>query len=187
MKGTLILALTVVIAAFALTACGGSEKAVQPQKAGLEEVFYPDWWDIQDNPDNLNCFGMSTKASQNLSFDDARAQATLEASQFVDQRVKGMVKSYEEENGVENSQVTSQALRVVKIVTDATFSGAQVTKRQQFKTADGKFTTYVRVTIPKSTINKNLRDAIKNEEALFNAFKASQAFKELDQEVEGGK
>jgi hypothetical protein len=184
MRGLPII-LLIIIAALMLVACGGAEKKAQPQK-GIEEVYYPDWWDVQDNPDNLNCFGMATKASQNLSFTEARTQAVMEASMYVEQRVKGMVKSYEEENGVENPQITSQAMQVVKIVTDATFQGVQVSKRQQFKTPDNKFTTYIRISVPKSNLNKNLRDAIKNEEALYNAFKASQAFKELDQEVEKG-
>jgi hypothetical protein len=98
-----------------------------------------------------------------------------------------MMKSYEEENGVENPQITSQAMRVVKVVSSTAFQGAQVSNRKQFRTPDGKFTTYVQVSVPKNVVNKNLRDAIKSEEALYNAFKASQAFKELDQEVESGK
>ena len=53
------------------------------------------------------------------------------------------------------------------------------------KDANGtkKYKTYVRVSIPKDTVNENLVNQIKKEEALYNSFKASQAFKELEHEL----
>ena len=46
-----------------------------------------------------------------------------------------------------------------------------------------RYVTYVCVSIPKETINKNMVNKIKQEEALYNAFKASQAFDSLDKEM----
>ncbi|MBT5421016.1 MAG: hypothetical protein HOK80_09000, partial [Candidatus Cloacimonetes bacterium] len=42
----------------------------------------------------------------------------------------------------------------------------------------------VRVSVPKEAVNKNLMGQIKNEEALYNQFKASQAFGDLQSEME---
>ena len=50
-------------------------------------------------------------------------------------------------------------------------------------TEDNKYKTYVRVSVPKEAVNKNLVNQIKNEEALYNQFKSSQAFEELEGEV----
>jgi hypothetical protein len=59
-----------------------------------------------------------------------------------------------------------------------------VTKQETIVTDDNRYKTFVRVSIPKEAVNENLVDKIKKEEALYNAFKASQSFKELDEEVE---
>ena len=122
--------------------------------------------------------------SQNSSYDAAKANAMLEAAQYVESYVKGMIKNYEEEAGVNNPQITALTSKVVKVVSDAKFRNTNVTKQEAFKNRDtGKFKTFVRVSIPKDAINRNLANQIKNEEALYNAFKASQAFKELDEEL----
>jgi hypothetical protein len=59
-----------------------------------------------------------------------------------------------------------------------------VTKQETIILDNERFQTFVRVSIPKETVNKNLMDKIKNEEALYNQFKASQAFDELEKEID---
>jgi hypothetical protein len=110
-----------------------------------------------------------------------------EAAQYVESYVKGMVKNYEEEAGVHDPQVLAVVTKVVKNVSKAKFSNTMVTKQEAIiiDTDNGKrYKTFVRVSIPKDTINKNLMNKIKNEEALYNQFKASQAFQDLEKEME---
>ncbi len=59
-----------------------------------------------------------------------------------------------------------------------------VSKQETVITENKRYKTFVRVSIPKDAINKNMLNKIKNEEALYNQFKASQAFDELEQEVD---
>ncbi len=174
----IIIALVLIVSLF--TACGGGGPEAPK---GVKKVYYPSWWDVQDSPDHVNAFGFATKVSESMSYQAAHSDAMLQAAQYVESYVKGMVKNYEEESGVTDPQVLALTSKVVKVVSEAKFSNALVTERETIVLEDGKFKTFVRVAIPKETINKNVVDNIRNEEALYNQFKASQAFKELEEEV----
>jgi len=177
MKKVYFLVLIVIII-LVLSACGKSAPK------GMKKAYYPDWWQIQDNAEYVQTYGMATKVSQNTSFDAAHANAMLQAAQYVENYVKGMVKNYEEEAGVEDPQVLALTSKVVKEVSNAKFENALVSKQETLITEEGRFQTFVRVSIPKDAVNKNTLNKIKNEEALYNQFKASQAFDELEKEVE---
>jgi len=182
MKAVKLLAI-VLIGIFILTNCGGGKSTPK----GVQKVYFPDWWMVQDDPNYVHTFGIGEKVTQNSSYDAAKANAMLEAAQYVESYVKGMVKNYEEEAGVNNPQVLAVVTKVVKNVSKAKFSNTMVTKQEAIiiDTDNGKrYKTFVRVSIPKDTINKNLVNKIKNEEALYNQFKASQAFQDLEKEME---
>lgn len=167
-----------VIAVFVFAACG------KGNGGGPKKVYYPEWWQQQNNADYVQTYGMATKVSQNSSYDAAYANAMLAAAQYVETYVKGMVKNYEEEAGVENPQVLALTSKVVKAVANAKFNNVMVTKQETIVTDNDRYQTFVRVSVPKEAVNKNLMNQIKNEEALYNQFKASQAFDELESEVE---
>ncbi|MCF7792841.1 MAG: hypothetical protein K9N09_02655 [Candidatus Cloacimonetes bacterium] len=166
------------MAVFVFAACG------KGNGGGPKKVYYPEWWQQQNNADYVQTYGMATKVSQNSSYDAAYANAMLAAAQYVETYVKGMVKNYEEEAGVENPQVLALTSKVVKAVANAKFNNVMVTKQETIVTDNDRYQTFVRVSVPKEAVNKNLMNQIKNEEALYNQFKASQAFDELESEVE---
>lgn len=156
-------------------ACGGPK--------GPKRVWQPDWYDLQDNAEYVQTFGKAVKVSEGAAYDAAYANAMLQAAQYVESYVKGMVKNYNSESGVENPQVLASVEKVVKVVSNSKFANTMVTKRETIMTEENRFKTFVRVSIPKEAVNKNLVNQIKNEEALYNQFKASQAFDELENEV----
>jgi len=166
-----------------LAGCGG--KSGTPK--GVEKVYYPGWWRTQDSPDYVFTYGVGEKVSQNSSFDAAKANAMLEAAQYVESYVQGMVKNYEEEAGVNNPQVLAVVTKVVKDVAKAKFTNTLVNQQETLivdTDAGKRYKTFVRVSIPKDSINKNMLNKIKNEEALYNQFKASQAFDDLEKTME---
>jgi hypothetical protein len=167
-----------VVALFVIAACG------KGGDSGPKKVYYPEWWQEQTSPEYVQTYGMGTKVSQNSSYDAANANALLQAAQYVETYVKGMVKNYEEEAGVENPQVLALTSKVVKAVSNAKFNNTMVTKQETIVTKDDRYQTFVRVSVPKEAVNKNLLNQIKNEEALYNQFKSSQAFDELEGEVD---
>jgi hypothetical protein len=94
-----------------------------------------------------------------------------------------MVKNFMEEAGVDNPQVTALTSKVVKTVTDADFSNAIVSNSKTYMMPNGRYKTFVRISIPKETIDRNLVNKIRNEEALYNEYKASRGFQELEEEL----
>lgn len=151
---------------------------------GMKKVYHPDWWQTQDSPEYVQTYGQAEKVSENSAYDAAYSNGMLMAAQYVESYVKGMVKNYEEEAGVNDPQVLALTSKVVKVVSNAKFENAMVTKQETVITENKRYKTFVRVSIPKDAINKNMLNKIKNEEALYNQFKASQAFEELEKEVE---
>ena len=158
-----------------ISACGGPK--------GPKRVWQPEWYDLQENAEYVQTYGKAVKMSESAAYDAAYANAMLQAAQYVESYVKGMVKNYNSESGIENPQVLASIEKVVKVISNAKFDKTMVTKRETIITDKDRFKTFVRVSIPKEAVNKNLINQIKNEEALYNQFKASQAFEELENEV----
>ncbi len=164
--------------------CGGNKKIKPP--AGSREVYRPDWWNAQPNEAYVCTYGQATKVSETASMDAAKANALLEAAQYVEVVVKGMIKNYEEEAGVKDPQVLALSQKVVKAVSNARFSNVIPGKMETriVEEQEGqRYKTFIQLMIPRKEVNKNLASQIRNEEALYNQFKASQAFKELDEAI----
>lgn len=159
--------------------CASTGKPSSPKK-----VWYPDWYGLQSEAgDYVYAYGEAQKANQSVAFESAKAAAFNEAAQYVENYVKAMTKDFLEEAGTENPQILQLTERTVKLVSKTKFSGVTVSKRETVE-EDGKFRAFVRLSIPGKEVKNALINNIKNEEALYNEFKASQAFNELDKEME---
>ncbi len=164
---------------FVLGACAGGSRS-----SGPREVFQPDWYNLQGNPEYVYTYGQAVRVNQNAAETAAYANAMQEAAQYVEAHVQGMVKNFMEESGYDDPQVLQMTSQVTRVVADAQFSGTTVSERRSFVLDNGRYQTFVRVSIPKEAINRNLADQIRNEEALYNQFRASQSFQELDRQLE---
>lgn len=167
--------------AFVLVGCGSNPKPKKP--AGMKEVFQPDWYDVEGDEENIFVYGTATKMTQNASYNSAYAMAQQKAANYVQVHVKGMIKDFMEEAGVDNPQVTALTSNVVKVVSNAEFRGSKVVKKQVFTNEQGRYVTFVRLAVPRDEVDRKMMNQIKQEEALYNQFKASQGFKELDEEL----
>jgi len=177
MRLSRICILLIVVTALLLTACGGSNKP----PAGMREVFQPSWYGVQGNPDYVFAYGQSSeRTSQQTAFISAESNAQAEAARHVEVHVQSMVREFISEAGTENPQVLSLTEQVVRLTTNHKFSGTQVDQRQIYENQNGRFVAYVRLAIPRSEIDRDFLNRVKNEEALYNEFKASQAFNEMD-------
>ena len=54
--------------------------------------------------------------------------------------------------------------------------------RKTVEKGETRYTTYAQMKVPKVEISRNLIENVRNEEALYNQFKASQAFQQLEGE-----
>lgn len=175
----------VLLVLIALVSMGCSSNSPKPSNVGsVEHMYYPEWWDAQDSPEFVYTYGEAVKSTSSTAKDAAYSNAMLSAANYVESNVKGMIKNFEEEAGVENPQLLSLTSKVVKVIANAKFNMVRVSKSEMVRQKDGKIKAFVRVQIPQGQVNKNTVSAIKNEEALYNEFKASQRFQELEKEIE---
>jgi len=169
---------------FTVLGCASNKGGVKPEG---DLVYRPPWWDTQDDPAYVSVYGQATRASEAASLTGADANAKSQAAQFVEVYVKSMMKNFEQEAGVIDPQVLALTENVVKVVASAKFSGILVGKtetRAVMEPQGRRYKTWIQLKIPRSEVNRNLKFQIQNEEALYNQFKASQSFKELDIEAE---
>ena len=84
------------------------------------------------------------------------------------------------EAGIDNPQVLALTEQVVRTTANQRFSGTSISQRQLYQNENGRYQAFVQVAVPKAEINRDFMNRIKNEEALYNEFRASQAFNEMD-------
>lgn len=174
MKIFRILIILVAISSLFLIACGGSAPK------GPRKVYQPNWYGSASNPEYVFVYGNSEKVSQQASETGAYSSALAEAANYVEIHVQTMTKNFISEAGIDNPEVLSLTEQVTKTVANQKFSGTQITNRETVILDNGRYKTFVQVAVPKAEINRDLMNRIKNEEALYNRFKASQAFDELE-------
>lgn len=169
-----------------MAACGSNKPKEKPIKAEGESIYYPKWWNSQPDKDYVSSYGIGINLSETSSINSAKAQALLEASQYVETEVAGMIKHFQEEAGVYDPQLLALTSTIVKVVSNTRFTGTipgSTETRRIVENGGQRYKTWIQMNIPKSEVRKNVMANIRNEEALYNQFKASQAFMELDKEL----
>jgi hypothetical protein len=178
MKTLSMLVAGIVIACFLLAGCASTP---EPK---VETLYYPEWYGKQSEVgDYVYAYGEATKADNLMALESARAMAFNEAAQYVENYVQAMTKDFMQEAGSNNPQVLQLTERTIKMVSNAKFSGATASEREIVRDGE-RYRAFVRLSIPASEIKNLLYQNIQNEEALYNEFKATQSFKELEKEIE---
>ncbi|MDI3504447.1 MAG: hypothetical protein PWP64_1383 [Candidatus Cloacimonadota bacterium] len=178
---------TLMIMSFTMLILGCGSNKDQDVEPDGQLVYRPAWWGTQEEDGFVCTYGQGTNLAENSSMNSARANALQEAAQYVEMVVQGMIKDYEEEAGVNDPTVLSLTSSVVRAVANAKFSGVitgKVETRKVQEHGGTRYKTWIQLKIPRDEVNKNLMNTIRNEESLYNQFKASQSFKELDEQLE---
>ena len=172
----LLLSLTALL----IAGCGGS-KGMQ----GASEGDIPDWYN--NHPQDPNYFyAANTATSQDLQLavDKATTAGRTEIGRMVETKVSDLQKKFDEETGVgKDAQLLQQFTEAGKTVVSTSLSGSQIAKQKQFKDGD-IWRAYVLVQYPVGAANEALQQQIKNNEQMYTRFRASQTFKDLDDEVQ---
>ena len=128
--------------------------------------------------------GMAKKQNPSLAKKAATARARTEISSAVNTKVQSMIKDFMQESGVgETAQALEFTEQVTKQVTDNSLQGSNI--KEAYVAKDG--TIYILVEYSLNQVKENALSAAKSanrEEALYNEFKASQAFEELNSSLD---
>ena len=156
-----------------------------PTMQATSEGEVPVWFTSPPQDPNY-LFAPSTATSQDLqlAIDKATVSGRAEIGRQLEAKVTGMQKRFEEETGVgQDAQLLQQFTQAAKTVTSTSLSGSRVKSQKQVK--DGSmWRSYVLVEYPLGAANQALMQSIKANQQLYTRFRATEAFKDLDTEVQ---
>ncbi|RMD93811.1 MAG: hypothetical protein D6813_03390 [Calditrichaeota bacterium] len=163
-----------------ILACGGS----QTLKTTAEDNCIPAWYTtIPQDPNYL--FAVSTANSRDLGLatDKAVTSARAEIGRQMEVRIQSLQKRFDEEVGLaEDSELRQMFTQATKTVVSATLSGSRV--REQKHCRQGQtWQAFVLVEYPIGAANQALLEQIKQNQNMYTRFRASETFKELEDEV----
>tara|TARA_Y100001980_G_C14549164_1_gene330874 strand:- start:610 stop:1143 length:534 start_codon:yes stop_codon:yes gene_type:complete len=159
-----------------LIGCAGTGSSGSTEQRSSNDM--PQWFLMPPTAeDAFYGVGQAKKQNPALAKQTATARARTAISQSVNVKVSSMMKDFMQESGIgETAQALEFSEAVTKQVTDNSLQGSIV--KEAFAAKDG--TIYILVEYPLSSIKENALNAANREEALYNEFKASQAFEELE-------
>jgi hypothetical protein len=177
-KMKMCLSLTVVL--LTLWGCAAGPGSGSTEQTSSQE---PEWWfNPAVSETHYYSFGQAKKQNPSLAQKTAKQRASQGISEQVRLDVTGYISDMMQESGIgESAQALEFTENTTVGVTKSSLDGAVADK--YFKAKDG--TVYVRVSYSKDTIQKKILNATKREEALYNEFKATQAFEKLEKKVSG--
>jgi acylphosphatase len=178
MKRVLVLLVSLTLLGLVISCSSAPEPVAAPSKD------LPDWVLAPPVADDAY-YGVGSYKSANLSTarTAATANARAEIAAQVEVQVDSAVKQYAQEAGVDgNRQVIEFLETVTKQVASATLNGSKVV--ETYRDDDG--TVYVMVMYEKSALREAAEKElfVRNEDAAFAEFKAAEAMKWLDAELE---
>ncbi len=164
----------------AIIGCGGSKSL---QSAGTGDI--PDWY-VNPPQDPNYLFAANTQSSQDmqLAIDKATEAARADIGRQMQVKIEGLQKRFSEETGTGNdAQLLQMFTQAEKTVVSTSLEGSRV--KQQKIVKDGSlWRAYVLVQYPIGAANEALMQQIKNNNQMYTRFRASQTFKELQDEVD---
>ena len=118
-----------------------------------------------------------------LAVDKATAASRAQIAQQIDTKFGGMAKRFQEEVGLgTQAELLDQFTQSYKFVTSQSMNGSKM-KEQKVIPGEGTYRAYVLTELPIGEANKALMAKLAAQNALYTRFRASQAFKELDDEL----
>lgn len=173
--GLLLLALAM------LAGCGGSPETMQATSTG----DIPDWYPNAPQ-DQLFARAANTAVSQDLQIavDKASTGARAELGRLVETKVNALQKRFEEETGTATeATLLQQFTQATKLVVSTTLNGSRM--KDQKTVRDGAmWRAYVLMELPLGAANATLLEEIKKNKELYTRFRASEAYRDLDAEVQ---
>jgi len=169
----------VLLLALVLIGCGGSKEAAQT----TSDV--PDWF-VNPPQDPNYLFAANTATSQDLqlAIDKAVTGARTEIGRQMEVKVNGLQKKFEEETGVGgDAQLLSQFTSASKTVVSTQLSGSRIKFQKQLREGN-LWRAYILMEYPIGAASEAMMKAIKGNNQMYTRFRASEAYKDLDKEVE---
>jgi len=126
--------------------------------------------------------GQGSSERRNLAREKAITAALGLMAEAYEVKVERLRKSFEEEIGSSETELNETFLLVTKTVSSKVINGAMV-RKTDYLIEDGKYTAYIVHVIDPKVLNVSILGEAQNHQQLYQRFRASEAFKELNEEV----
>lgn len=168
--------LSIVLVILLIAGCGSSRETVRSA---------PDWYlDLPEDPNYIFAAVTSTSRDMQVAVDKAQADGRNEIAQQLELRMSGLTKRFQEEVGLdEDSELLEQFTNVYKAVVDQVLHGTRPSQREILEEGN-TFRAYVLMEMPIGQANQALMQRIRQNENMYTRFRASEAFEELEKEIE---
>lgn len=154
-------------------------------------VFVDPFQELQDMANVVSeqggvaAVGLGTSPNMNNAKDKAKIDAQGALAENFEAKTSRLRKSFIEEIGGDDPEINETFLTVTKVTVKKTLVGATLKKTNYFKDKKtGKYNAGVLLVIDPRTINQSLLDEMKNHQKLYERFRSSKAFEELEKEME---
>lgn len=170
-----------VLTAVMLVSCGGGPQTLQ----STSECDIPDWYsNVPADANYLLAARTATSQDMQMALDKATTDGRAEIGRQTELKIQGLQKRFDEEVGLNaDTQLMSQFTQANKTVVSTSLSGSRVRTQELCK--DGSmWRAYVLVEYPIGAANEALMQQIRNNNEMNTRLRASQAYKDLDSEVQ---
>ena len=143
-------------------------------------------WFAKPPTDEKFLYGRATAVSRDLqmAINKAETEGRNGIAQQLEVKYGGLNKRFAEEVGRDGgSQLLDQYTQVYKSTVSQVLFGSR-TKQQVLRTEGSVYRAFVLMELPLGEMSKKLMEQIRAQEQLYTRFRATEAFKELDAEIE---
>jgi hypothetical protein len=176
-----------VLATLALAACssGNPNPTLSPTPTRDVVQSSPEWYmNVPTDPNYMFAAKSATSRDMQIAVDKAVADARSEIAKQLEVKYQGLEKRFREETGTgTESELLDQYSNAYKQVVSSTLYGTR-TKNQVVKPEGQIYRAWVLMEMPIGQANEQLMSKIKANQAMYTRFRATQAFQELETEVQ---
>lgn len=144
----------------------------------------PDWYlNVPQDPNFLYAANSQVSQDMQMATDKAISAGRAEIGRQIEVRIQGLQKRFAEETGTGNdAQLLQMFTQAEKNVVSTTLNGSRV-KYQKIMRDGTLWRSYVLIEYPIGAANEALMKQIESNNEMYTRFRATQAFKELDDSV----
>lgn len=168
--------------------CGGGAQNVAPAPLAApnpNNLSAPEWFlNPPEDPNYLYAPATATSKDLQLAVDTAKHQGRVDVTSQLSTKVSGLFKRFREEVGAaEDSELLAMTTSASKEVVSEVINGCKASK-QDVRKEGTIYRAYVLMEMPIGAANAALMSRIKANQNMYTRFRATEGFKELNEEVE---
>ena len=162
--------MTMLVALFAMWGCGSS---------------MPKWISQPpEDPDRMYAVASMTSRDMQMAKQKAMVAARADIAQQLESKLGNVTKLFQEDTALDaESEAMQHFVSATKTVSKTTLVGSKMINLHQEKEKN-IWRVYVLVSVPIGEANRLLKEQIDNDKIMYQQFKASKAYKDLEKDLE---